>query len=115
MVNDLLGIWRYDHFEGCTAGYRCSILVEDRPLLCHGLIPDTNVVFVSGTAGTPSIRGRSDEDDGFRVTVDARVVEVGVVAAAVLVRGPVDEGSLIGGLLRVGFLGLVGRLDPGVF
>jgi hypothetical protein len=70
-------------------------------------------VAVGVASGIPSTGGRHDEDDGVGVAVDAGMVEVGVVAAAVRAGGTVDEGGflVIVALVRGGGLG---GLDRGV-
>src|SRR5829696_8551692 len=102
VVDKALGRWRDDHLEDCPAGYRSSVLVEDSPLLFVGaFVPNTDVVIVGSIPGVSPIRARRDKHDGVRIAVNARVVDVGVVSTTVLVRGMVDEGRLVGGLVEV--------------
>src|SRR5215210_7977661 len=74
---------RDDHPEGGACRHRHQALIEDRPPLLPGLIPDAYVAAVGGIAVIPPARGRLGEDDGVGVAVYARVGEVGVVAPAV--------------------------------
>src|SRR5215213_1015189 len=132
MVNERLRCWRYDHLEGCPSGYRCSILVEDSPFLFVGaFVPNTDVVIVGCTPSVFPIRALCDEHDGVRVAVNGGVADVGVVAAAVRVRGGVGEHALLvcgcalgvlvgvslagGSLTGVSVLGIAGCLEGCAF
>jgi hypothetical protein len=106
-VDEPLGRRRDLNLEGRPGGYRRPVLVEDRPFLFfRALVPDAYVVSVGSGTSAPLIGGQRDEDDGVRVAVNARVAEVCVVAAAVPVRGAVDERGIVG----IGVVGIVSRL-----
>ena len=101
-MNERLRCWRDDHLEGSPSGYRCSILVEDSPFLFVGaFVPNTDVVFVGGIPSVSPIRALCDEHDSVRVAVDGGGADVGVVAAAVRVRGGVGEAGLACGCVGV--------------
>lgn len=81
-------------------GRHCGpILIEDGPSLGPRLEPHADVVAVGSASGAHPIRGRRDEDDGVWVAVDARVTQVSVSTAAVLLRSGVDERNLAGGFI----------------
>jgi hypothetical protein len=68
-------------------------------------------VLIGSIPGVSPIRARRDNHDGIRIAVNVRVVDVGgVVSTTVFIRGMVDEGCLLGGLVEIGILGITGRV-----
>src|SRR5919112_706177 len=93
-VDEFLRPSRDDHLKGRSGRYRRPVLVEDGPTPGSSLVPDADVVVVDTLAIATLLWYRAYEDDGVRVPVDARLGEVGVIAAAVVLVAAVDEGGV---------------------
>src|SRR3712207_1704424 len=71
--------YRDQHVEGSPVGHRFAVLVEDRPPLTAGVVPDADGMVVVGIAVAPRVPVLRDVEDGIRVVVGQGIVEVGAV------------------------------------
>ena len=61
-VDEALGCWRNYHLEMSPGGDGRSILVKDRLLAGHGLVPNTDVASLGSSHGVFRVRHRRDKD-----------------------------------------------------
>lgn len=87
------GAPRDGNVEGGPVGYGCAIFVVDRPRLRVVVVADAYGVVVVYLPGFPWVPVLGDRDDGVRLLVNQRIIQIGGVALGVGGFGVVDEPS----------------------
>src|SRR3712207_1461806 len=83
--------YRDQHVEGSPVGHRFAVLVEDRPPLTAGVVPDADGMVVVGIAVAFRIPVLRDEENGLRVGVDQAIFDVGAIFSDTLGGSAMDK------------------------